>query len=156
MRHGLRVVAFAAVASGLLAACSGDPETASPEQSSSHSPAESLQPTNSSPPPQGSRAPSGQANTPQPGAEVAIEDLAGRIDVPVEKIEAAVVQAVTWASGALGCPEPGQSYTQVLTDGYRLTLTAQGQEYAYHAGPDGKWFYCAHPVDPVGSGPARS
>ena len=31
-------------------------------------------------------------------------------------------EAVVWSDGALGCPEPGQSYTQALVDGYWVVL----------------------------------
>ncbi|UFU03202.1 hypothetical protein LQF12_00895 [Ruania suaedae] len=82
----------------------------------------------------------------------AVADLAERLDVGTEEISAGPLEQVTWPDGALGCPAAGQSYTQALVEGYRLILTHEGEEYAYHAGEDGELAYCADPVDPAAPG----
>ncbi len=46
------------------------------------------------------------------------------------------VEATTWNDGALGCPEPGQVYTQALVDGYRVIVTAGDSELDYRTGGD--------------------
>ena len=43
-------------------------------------------------------------------------------------------QAVTWNDGSLGCPEPGQAYTQALVDGYQVVLEVDGDRYDYRVG----------------------
>ena len=74
--------------------------------------------------------------------EAARKDLAGRTGTAQENIEMIRAQTVTWANGALGCPEEGMMYTQALVEGYFILLRADGEDSAYHAGRDGKPFHC--------------
>jgi hypothetical protein len=48
--------------------------------------------------------------------------------------EVVSVDAVTWNDGSLGCPEPGQAYTQALVDGYQVILQVDGERYDYRVG----------------------
>lgn len=68
-------------------------------------------------------------------------------------------QAVTWADGSLGCPQPGLMYTQALVPGWRLVVREGGRELIYHAGRHGQWLGCpvgqARPPRP-GAAPATS
>ncbi|HEX6220182.1 MAG TPA: hypothetical protein VF115_03720 [Acidimicrobiia bacterium] len=75
-------------------------------------------------------------------AQVAIQALAARLDVPVEDIEVIEVRDVQWPDGALGCPEAGKMYTQAVVDGTQMLLGAEGRIYDYHAGADGEPFLC--------------
>jgi len=60
-------------------------------------------------------------------------DLARRLGLKTEAIIAVVsVEAVDWPSTALGCPQPGLMYAQVITPGYLVILIAQGERYEYH------------------------
>lgn len=43
-------------------------------------------------------------------------------------------ERVTWSDGALGCPKPGQAYTQALIDGTRVVVTVDGTPYDYRFG----------------------
>jgi hypothetical protein len=43
-------------------------------------------------------------------------------------------QDVTWPNGALGCPQPGQSYTQAIVEGMQVVVTADGKTYDYRFG----------------------
>ena len=63
-----------------------------------------------------------------------LDDLARRLDV--ESIDPTVVtaEATTWNDGSLGCPEPGQMYTQALVDGYHVVLEVAGERYDYRIG----------------------
>ncbi|MDZ7791858.1 MAG: hypothetical protein U5L08_15445 [Xanthomonadales bacterium] len=74
--------------------------------------------------------------------EAARKDLSGRTGTARENIEMIRAQTVTWANGALGCPEEGMMYTQALVEGYFILLRADGEDSAYHAGRDGKPFHC--------------
>ncbi len=55
-----------------------------------------------------------------------------------------VVEAreVNWASGALGCPNPGSIYIDVVTRGYLVVIEADGKTFHLHAGRAGKPFVC--------------
>ena len=43
---------------------------------------------------------------------------------------------VTWPDGSLGCPEPGNSYTQALVEGYQIGLRHDDRFFDYR-GADG-------------------
>ncbi len=60
--------------------------------------------------------------------------------------------AKDWPDGALGCPQDGQAYPQVLTPGFLLIFTdaAQSVQYPVHTGPStAQMLLCANgqPVD---------
>lgn len=79
-------------------------------------------------------------------AALAFADLARRTGVDPSAIKVVKAEAVTWNDGSLGCPQPGMVYPQVLIEGYRLVLEANGVTYAYHAAAYGDFFYCERPA----------
>lgn len=85
--------------------------------------------------------------------EIAIADLAGRLDVAADDIVVVSVEEVTWPDGGLGCPEPGMAYTQALVNGSRIVLSVENTDYEYHSGQSGVPFYCpAERVTPPAAG----
>lgn len=74
--------------------------------------------------------------------QAAREALAERSGTPIAAIETVRARAVTWANGAMGCPQEGMMYTQALVEGYYILLRTEGREVAYHAGRDGRPFHC--------------
>jgi hypothetical protein len=60
------------------------------------------------------------------------DDLSQRLDIPTSEISLQSVEAVEWPDASLGCPQPGMMYAQVVTPGYRIILSAAGQNYQYH------------------------
>jgi hypothetical protein len=60
-------------------------------------------------------------------------------------------EAVTWPSGALGCPDPNVRYTLALVPGYRIRLQALDQMFDYHANQSGRLLLCPkeRSVEPV-------
>jgi len=75
------------------------------------------------------------------------------IDVPgVDLTSATVVtaEAVEWPDGSLGCPELGMMYTQVITPGYQVVISADGVEYDYRATDAGQVRLCKAP-GPLGT-----
>lgn len=79
-------------------------------------------------------------NTPQ--VRSAIEDLAGRETISPADVEVVSVEEVVWPDSSLGCPQPGMRYRQVLQDGMRIILRANGREYDYHSGGNRAPFLC--------------
>lgn len=147
MRHRLAAVLLAGTLAGALAGCAGggsDPD----EGPTTLQPSDSPEPSQSSEPTD-SPEPSGDATPVPASVQAAVDDLASDLDVPAAAIQAGPLEPVTWSNGALGCPEQGMSYTEALTDGYRVVLTVDGEQYHYHAGTDEELFYCADPIDPV-------
>ena len=80
-------------------------------------------------------------------------DAAQRAGVAPEKVKILTVEAVTWADGSLGCPEPGMMYTQALVRGYRIGVDAAGTTLVYHTGPQSTFVHCpperAQPPSPM-------
>lgn len=85
-----------------------------------------------------------------PGAIVAavLADASGRTGVAAAAITFLRAEATTWPSGALGCPEPGQMYTEALVPGYWLVVEAGGQRLDYRATESGAFKLCANPPGP--------
>ncbi len=83
-----------------------------------------------SPPVGGVReVPSGSADL----VVIAVGDLARRLSVHASLIAVSKVEPVDWPDSSLGCPQPDMLYTQVVTPGYRIVLSAQAQAYEYHS-----------------------
>ncbi len=76
--------------------------------------------------------------------EAAREDLARRLNHPIEDVKVLEDRPVYWKTSALGCPDPDKAYQQVLTRGWLIRLTVGRAEYRYHSGEDGPPFTC-HP-----------
>jgi S1-C subfamily serine protease len=74
--------------------------------------------------------------------EAALADAAHRSTVARADITVLSAEAVTWADGSLGCPQPGMMYTQALVPGYRIVLQAGDQTLNYHAMSRGKPVFC--------------
>ncbi|SEE82922.1 hypothetical protein [Ruania alba] len=124
-----------------------DPSTADPTESPAESPDDPADPTAANQDDWDERF--GDLSDQE---RAAVDDLAERLDVAYHEISPAPLEEVTWPDGALGCPQPDQSYTQALVDGYRLLLDHRGETYAYHAGADGELAYCAEPTEPADGG----
>jgi hypothetical protein len=82
-------------------------------------------------------------------AEKIVADLQKRLNVSREQIVVVQMEGVQWADSSLGCPQPGMNYLMVITPGYRVTLTAQGQEYVYHADQNERFVFCPDGQPPV-------
>jgi len=74
--------------------------------------------------------------------EAARADLAQRNGVPLEEVSVVRAREVDWPDSALGCPEEGMAYTQVVVSGYQVLLQVDGRVFDYHAGSEGEVFLC--------------
>jgi hypothetical protein len=82
----------------------------------------------------------------------AVDDLAALLGVETNAIEVVSVEMVVWPDGSLGCPQPGMAYIQVLQDGLRIRLAADGAIYEYHSGGRRAPFLCKNPTEPAPPG----
>ena len=73
-------------------------------------------------------------------------DLAERLGVPPAAVTTHAAVLVRWPDGSLGCPQPGMSYAQVVTDGFVLELAHDGAVYRYHGGGARGAFLCQPPA----------
>jgi hypothetical protein len=80
----------------------------------------------------------------------AVADLSKELGIPAANIKVASSEAVEWSDGSLGCPEPGTSYAQVITPGYRIVLQIGDMPYEYHTGASANG-----PVHHCGVSPSR-
>ena len=124
---------------GALSACAatGVGEGPSPDAGSG-SPATTRPPFETVPP--SSTGPS--ADSPDGVADEAwsaiLADLDERIggDLDASTVTLVSVEETTWNDGSLGCPRPGEVYTQALVDGVRVVVEHDGTEYDYRV-PNG-------------------
>ncbi len=86
-------------------------------------------------PPTLAAAPPSPAN-PQDATEVrtrVVTEAARQANVPADQVEVLAVEPREWADTSLGCPEPGNSYAQVVTPGFLVLVRVQGVIAEFHA-----------------------
>lgn len=96
-----------------------------------------------------SNAPTTDVSSPT-GEEVlirAIKDLARRLDVSEAEIEVESASDGYWNDASIGCPVEGDLYAQLIVDGFRVELRADGSVYVYHQGGTEPVFLCESPDD---------
>lgn len=72
----------------------------------------------------------------------ALNDLAARLKIAPENVQVVSVQAIDWPDTSLGCPQPGMFYAQVITPGYKISLSTGSQQAEYHADKRGRVVKC--------------
>ena len=87
--------------------------------------------------------PSGVPTEAVPAATAAVQSLAQRLGIPAAQITVAAVTAHEWPTPALGCPQGGRAYAQVITPGYVVLLATGGASYEYHVDLAGHAVSCA-------------
>ena len=110
-----------------------------PSAEASERPDQSIRPFQT-PPPSSEEAIVGEV--PHEILDPILADAADRSGASLAAIAVVTAEQVTWPDGALGCPEPGQMYTQALVDGYRVVLDAGGEELDYRVGSGGSFHLC--------------
>ena len=86
------------------------------------------------------------------GSQFAVDDLASHLGVDTSEIDVVSAEAVTWSDSAVGCPQKGFMYQQVLTEGTRIILEVDGTRYFYHSAGTSDPFRCATPQEPQSIG----
>ena len=69
-------------------------------------------------------------------------DLAAQLGIDISQIEVVNSEPVTWPDTSLGCAQPGMLYSQILVDGYRVTLKANAEEFDYHTQGTEEFILC--------------
>ena len=78
------------------------------------------------------------SSVPVPGeatavVDAAMTDAATHLSLSRDQLRVEQVEARQWPDSSLGCPQPGQLYSQIVTPGYLLVITsATGQRLEYH------------------------
>lgn len=97
-----------------------------------------------------STAPPATGEVPAELLEEILADASGRTGVPGSDITVAQAEQTTWPDGALGCPQPGQVYTQALVDGYQVVLEAADERLDYRVTSSGSFRLCEGEGRPAG------
>jgi hypothetical protein len=124
-RYGIAAVAFA----GILAVVARASEQVEPVP-----PSTSPTLTEESPPVKG--------EVPQRILDPILKEAAALAKVAQEKLVILRAQPVVWSDGSLGCPKPGQMYTQALINGYWVVIEAAGQTYDFRVDAGGRFQLC--------------
>jgi WD40 repeat protein len=88
-----------------------------------------------------------QGDTPQAVYD-ALADLSARAGVALSlnNLTSWTWNQVNFPDSSLGCPQAGQSYAQVLTNGYRIVFVYNGATFDYRAPVGGAVFLCSGPA----------
>jgi len=84
-------------------------------------------------------------SVPQGILDAVLADAAARTGVAVADIAVVGAAAVTWPNGALGCPQPGMMYTDMIVPGYHVVVEAGGKQLDYRFGIKGAPLPCENP-----------
>ncbi len=89
---------------------------------------------------------------PQRFIEPVLADAAQRSGVAAGAIVVVRAQAIEWNDGSLGCPQPGQFYTQAIVPGYWVVADAGGRTLDYRLDDRGFFRLCEGPALPPPTG----
>ncbi len=79
----------------------------------------------------------------QPVVDLVLADAAVQLGVDPSALTVTGLEAIDWPDSSLGCPEEGGVYAQVISPGYRITVTDGTSTLDYHAGPNELFVLCA-------------
>lgn len=74
-----------------------------------------------------------------------VADAAARLAVDPSAVTIVSAEARTFADGSLGCPRPGEMYTQALVDGYQVIVEVDGTRLDYRGSGPGRFRICDNP-----------
>lgn len=73
-------------------------------------------------------------------------ELAGELETAEGNLKLVSAQPITWRDASVGCPEPGQGYAQVLTEGYLVVFEYNDEQYEVHQAVDADPIVCFEPA----------
>ncbi|HWK72632.1 MAG TPA: hypothetical protein VNQ81_00020 [Povalibacter sp.] len=65
-------------------------------------------------------------------SERAKQALAEHLNIAASEITVAQIEPRTWSNSSMGCGKPGSMALDVITEGYAVSLAAQGKTYRVH------------------------
>jgi len=83
------------------------------------------------------------ATVPRAVRRAVVEDAARRFSVSENEVVLVNAERVTWSDGSMGCPDPGQMYTQMLVPGFRIAAKTGAGQMLYHTDSRGTVVTCA-------------
>jgi hypothetical protein len=84
--------------------------------------------------------------TPPPEAaaavDAAVQAAAQHLGVSPGQLQVTQVEPHEWPDASLGCPQPGELYSQVVTPGYLVMISSNGHQLEYHTDMRGRVTLC--------------
>lgn len=81
-----------------------------------------------------------------------VTDAADRTGVEGSELRVVRDQSVEWPDGSLGCPEPGEFYTQAIVSGYWVEIEAPDETIDYRVTGEGNFKICESGILPPSQG----
>ncbi len=73
-----------------------------------------------------------------PGVAISVQNrISEALGVPAESIQIEAVEKMEWPNRCLGLPEADEACAEVITPGWLLTFSVNGQEYRYRVDETG-------------------
>jgi hypothetical protein len=91
---------------------------------------------------EGRATPDASRMLPLPVLQAIVHLIADETGASVQSITISSVERVDWPDTALGCPQPGEFYAQVITPGYRVMVEHEGQQFEVHTDLRGRAVTC--------------
>ena len=78
----------------------------------------------------------------QPVVDAALNDAASHLATTRDQLRVEQVESRDWPDSALGCPQPGVMYAQVVTPGFLIVISVGGKRLEYHTDSRGTVKLC--------------
>jgi len=89
--------------------------------------------------------PSGTSTLPASIIDPIVADAAASLGVDPAAVKIVAAEARTYGDGSLGCPKPGEMYTQAVVDGYQVIVEVNGTQLDYRGSGPGQFRVCENP-----------
>lgn len=74
--------------------------------------------------------------------DAALQDAAAHLSVSRDQLKVSQVASQQWNDASLGCPQPGQLYSQIVTPGFVVMITSGSHQLEYHTDTRGRVTLC--------------
>jgi hypothetical protein len=65
-----------------------------------------------------------------------------RLGVSASELSVERIEAREWSDSSLGCPQPGNLYSQIVTPGFLIVISSRGKQLEYHSDARGRVVLC--------------
>lgn len=69
----------------------------------------------------------------QGAVEAALKDAAAHLGTDAANLRVEQVEARQWNDSSLGCPQPGELYSQIVTPGFLIVISSTTKQLEYHS-----------------------
>ena len=69
----------------------------------------------------------------QQAVAAALQDAATQLGVAASELSLQQIEAREWGDSSLGCPQPGNLYSQIVTPGFLIVINSRGKQLEYHS-----------------------